>query len=108
MILTRNFNGLYTTFCIRDEKNEVYDEKLLIHCWTSDGRVGFQHRCNVYLNNHFNRYGDKFFKVQYYNRTWEKFHYQSLLEHVLRSLLKDKAITKEEYAEYHVLVETFS
>lgn len=65
--------------------------KLEVKCWTTQGgSMGFQHRCYVYLNDSFEVYKNKFFKVQYYNRTWEKYQYQSLLYHVFNCLEKDK------------------
>lgn len=77
------------------------DERVLIECWGAyGGKTGFQHRANVFLNGSFTPYKNKFYKVQYYNRTWEKYKFQSLLNHVLSSLLKDKAITQEEYEQF--------
>lgn len=90
------------TFTFKDESGQ---EKLWVCCWCSGGRVGFQHRANVYVNESPHRYKDKFFKVQYYNRTWERFRYQSLLRHVLSSLLKDKVITDEEYQKFKKEIE---
>ena len=68
-----------------------------IYCWSAcGGSVGFQHRANVIINN---TWTNKFYKVQYYNRTWEHFQYESLLNHTAYMLEKEKHITKEEKAE---------
>lgn len=65
-------------------------KELAIYCWGAyGGRVGFQHRCNVVLDG---KWLNKFFKFQYYNRTWECFRYESLLHHTINKL----SLTKEE------------
>lgn len=104
-MLKRCENVCNTRFYFLDENGK---ELLLIECWTGDsGRVGFQHRGVVFLNSDWlHVYKHKFYKVQYYNRTWEKYRYQSLVKHVLRNLLKDKTITQEEYNKYLKEVET--
>ena len=68
IILKRCENYCNTRFYFLDENGNDF---LLIECWSGlSGRVGFQHKANVFLNGSFRRYKDKFYKVQYYNRTW--------------------------------------
>ena len=95
MKIKRFYNYASTSFQFFDDD----DLKFEIFSWVADGRTGFQHRANVYFGGSFERYKNKFYKVQYYNRTWECFQYQTLLLHVLNDLLKDEKITREEFQE---------
>lgn len=77
-------------------------KKLSIYCWRAcGGSVGFQHRCNVIINN---EWIDKFYKVQYYNRTWEYFQFESLLNHTARMLKNEKHITDDEMQELFEMI----
>lgn len=80
--------------------------KIDVICWSAcGGRIGFQHRCYVYINNACEVYKNKFYKIQYYNRTWEKYRYQSLLRHVVSSLLKDKVINASQSDQFKKEIE---
>lgn len=95
----KEFYGI-TTFLFKNAS-------IMVQCWSTDGRVGFQHRAKVYFENYATPYKNKFYKVQYYNRTWEKYRFQSLLMHVLESLKNDKAITEEDYNQFKKEVKEF-
>lgn len=52
------------------------DEYIVLHCSTQDTRYGFRHVCD------FRRPGEYSYtraKCCYYNRTWERFEYESVL-----------------------------
>lgn len=72
----------------------VVDTKSLhIICATYDTRSGFAHECTVFSND-----GESWeFHINYYNRTWESFDYESLLKRAASEISKDKA---EEIREY--------
>lgn len=49
-------------------------------------RSGFVHETSLYLNNRLIAEN----KIQYYNRTWECYQYQSVMKGVLRTLLDEE------------------
>jgi hypothetical protein len=46
-----------------------------------------------------------FAKCTYYNRTWESFKYESLLQKLLANAKKDKAINEEEEQDFKKMIE---
>lgn len=51
------------------------DNKVTVICESKSNRSGFKHVCKVLYNSRI-IYQDK---IQYYNRTWESFQYESIL-----------------------------
>lgn len=61
---TKKYNHQYFTAKIDGKEIEF-------HCWTTDNPNGFCHYCNTW------EYGNS--RCIYYNRTWERFTYESVL-----------------------------
>lgn len=82
---------------------------LKIKCWITGGSVGFQHRAEVFINTSFmlEAYKNKFYKMQYYNRSWERYTFQSLLHHVIKSLEKDKILNNETAFQFKCAIDEF-
>lgn len=78
-------------------------------CYAQSTSYGFRHICTLGYNDTTEcRYiKNKIIgKATYYNRTWERFTYETVLRHGLETLLKDKDITKAEHEElYNILIE---
>lgn len=90
-------------------KAEVNSRKFTFTCYTQSTSYGFRHICTLGFNNTLECKcikSDIISKATYYNRTWERFTYETVLSSGLRNLLKSKDITKDEYQELHdVLIE---
>lgn len=70
---------------------KVNGEEISIKCYTTDTRCGF---CHTAVNQ---TYSTTDTKVSYYNRTWERFEYESVLKSAIRKLPND--IQEEVYAQ---------
>lgn len=87
--------------------NFIFDtatKRICVHCYSKSNRNGFKHYTDFISIDDDTKFtypldekGRKEIKVQYYNRTWERFTFQSLLYSVLEWLHKNKYITDEEY-----------
>ena len=75
---------------------------LNIYCHTTRRRTGFQHRAEVQtIKDGTYNWIDKFYKLQYYDRTWECFTYESLLYHTISKLKEEHIISNDEYDELY-------
>ena len=72
-----------------DERTFDITDKIQISCWTENTSYGFRHLAVLYLN-YINTDDDK---ACYYNRTWERFTYQSVMERLCE---KTKYLSQEE------------
>ena len=73
-----------------------------INCYEQNTRYGFRHV--AFLKQAWDEV--QIAKACYYNRTWERFTYETVLKTGLEKLLKNKTITKEEHAElYNILID---
>ncbi len=63
----------------------TYDEQYSIICETHNTRNGFKHTANI-LENGYEVYKTK---INYLNRTWEGFTYQSVLKKIIEKFFKD-------------------
>ena len=54
---------------------EVDGVKYTFYCNASDSRTGFKHECSLFRND--NELAEA--KINYYNRTWEAFTFQSVM-----------------------------
>lgn len=61
---TKKYNHEYFTATVDGKEIEF-------HCWTTSNRNGFCHYCSTW------EYGNS--RCVYYNRTWERFRYESVL-----------------------------
>ena len=64
------------------------DEYIFLHCSTQNTRYGFRHVCDFIAP------GDRCFtraKCCYYNRTWERFKYESVLLEAARKLPPERS-----------------
>ena len=68
-------------------------------CNFKSTRNGFKHYGDVYLNDSLYKCNDKELKINYINRTWEAYEYQSLLFHMIEYLKKNKLVNKDDYEE---------
>ena len=60
--------------------------ELTINCFIYETQHNWGHRCHVYLNGA--DWGE--YKITYYNRTWERFKFESLLYKVINSIYANK------------------
>lgn len=84
-------------------ETEVNGEKYTFTCYTQDTSYGFRHICTLGYNNTTEcRYvkGDIIAKATYYNRTWERFDYET----VLRGGIKNLSVPKEVKEELHAIL----
>lgn len=86
---------------------ESENASISINCYSKSNRNGFKHYTDFILINIGDSYvypldaeGRKELKVQYYNRTWEMYQYQSLLLDVLTWLHKKNYICDDDYAKF--------
>ena len=84
-------------------------KKFTFTCYTQSTSYGFRHICTLGYNDTTEcRYikSKIIAKATYYNRTYERFCYETVLRNGLETLLKNKDITKEEHEElYSILIE---
>ena len=59
--------------------------KFEFECFWKSNRSGFVHEWDLYYNGSF--YPDQSYKIQYYNRTWERFEYESLIKNLFIDFL---------------------
>ena len=69
----------------RRNRLEINTESLHIICNTYNTRNGFAHECSIYGGGYVWEY-----KVNYLNRTWESFTYETLLKHAADKIAKIK------------------
>lgn len=84
-------------------ETEVNGEKYTFTCYTQDTSYGFRHICTLGYNNTTEcRYvrDDIIAKATYYNRTWERFDYET----VLRNGIKNLSVPKEVKEELHEIL----
>lgn len=61
------------------------NKTIMFVCWTENTRYGFRHLCH-----NLDDYGRGYTSKRcYYNRTWERFEYESVLEDAIEKLPKD-------------------
>lgn len=65
---------------------KVNNHTYIFYCWTENTRYGFRHLCKN-LDNSYEKYTSK---CCYYNRTWERFRYESVLSKAIEQLENDK------------------
>lgn len=64
---------------------KVNGEEITFRCYTTDTRCGFCHTAHLMGW----KYDITDTKASYYNRTWERFEYESVLERAIEKLPKD-------------------
>lgn len=77
-------------------------KNLILWCGSVDTTTGFGHV--VYLGHNDSIYFEKsnrVAKINYYNRTWEEYDYQTALYKAIKKLLKDDYINQSEYDEMY-------
>ena len=89
---TKKYNHEYFTAT-------VGGKEISFHCWTTDNPNGFCHYCNTW------EYGNT--RCIYYNRTWERFRYESVLSaaidkfpKAMREELREQIIERKYRAEH--------
>lgn len=70
-------------------KTKTYN--LPINCYTKDTSYGFKHIATLY---------NKEFKCCYYNRSWERFQYESVLKKALEFIETDYNIKIKNYSKF--------
>lgn len=95
---TKKYNHEYFTAT-------VGGKEISFHCWTTSNRNGFCHYCYTW------EYGNS--RCVYYNRTWERFRYESVLSaaidkfpKAIREELREQVIEKR-YKKEHEEAEAF-
>ena len=78
----------------------VNSRKFTFTCYTQSTSYGFRHV--AFFDE---AWGEiQLAKACYYNRTWERFTYETVLKKALANLLKYKDITKEEHEELYAIL----
>ena len=90
--MARKFYGK-TTFTA-----EVNGTKYVINCYTQDTNYGFRHV--AFLDNPDRYYETQLAKACYYNRTWERFRYETVLKNAIEKLPK-----ADQQGLYDILIE---
>lgn len=76
-------------------ETEVNGQKFTFTCYTQSTSYGFRHICTLgYNNTDVCRYikGDIIGKACYYNRTWERFTYETVLRNGIENLSEPKEV----------------
>ena len=68
----------YKYYSYKDFKGTINNKNYLFTCCSQNTSYGFRHLC-FYKNNQIS-------KTCYYNRTWERFEYQTVLEQAIEKL----------------------
>lgn len=58
------------------------NNEVVINCEVYETRQSWGHRCKVYIDG---QYWDSY-KIRYYNRTWERFEFESLLDKAIHAI----------------------
>ena len=77
-------------------KAEVNGNEYVINCWTQDTNYGFRHV--AFLERGY--YEEQLAKACYYNRTWERFQYETVLRNAIEKLPK-----ADQQGLYDILIE---
>lgn len=88
---TTQQEGYYPCGCtfLREIRNDYYKAwKFEFECNWRSNRSGFVHEWDIYFDNSFYSQGHD--KIQYYNRTRERFSYETLMENLLYNFLQNK------------------
>jgi len=54
------------------------------YCYSADTKHGFKHVCKLYVNPNYQKYTAT---VYYYNRTWETYRYQTVMQKALKKYI---------------------
>lgn len=79
----------YKLYARQEFKTTVYDEEYIFTCYTQNTDYGFRHICTYgYNNTDVCKYikDDIISKATYYNRTWERFKYETVLSRGIEKL----------------------
>ena len=66
---------------IKDKTNK---DKSVIYCESKSTKNGFKHQAQVFVNNHLYEC-----KINYWNRTWERYEFESVINKMVKILEKD-------------------
>jgi len=75
-------------------KTFIINNKIKIEAEYYETRYSWGHKASLYINNHKVEHD----KIRYYNRTWESYQFQSILNSIINKGLKNLLITREEKA----------
>ena len=73
----------------RYNKQAIHTVNFSAYCAVYDNRSGFVHEVDIFYNG-----GSVYAKAQYYNRTWESYKFESVIDKAIQklpSLLRDQA-----------------
>ena len=77
------------------------NDKIQVVCTTENTRYGFRHLATLFVDGD-ERETDK---ACYYNRTWEKYEFQSVLKSIVEKAFKNKLLSNDERIECNTFVE---
>lgn len=69
-------------------KQAIHTVNFSAYCAVYDNRSGFVHECDIFYNG-----GQVYAKCQYYNRTWESYEFESVINKAIEKL---PAVLREE------------
>jgi hypothetical protein len=73
------------------------DKNITVDCWTYETRYSWGHKSQLWID--YKVVSEK--KITYYNRTWESYTYQSILDYIVREY---KGFTKDQKAKYQAMI----
>ena len=86
-----------------NQKTFDITRKLRVKAWTYETRYSWGHKAELFIDGEYitNK------KITYYNRTWEAYTYQSILDSILDKALKEKGINQRQYTHAKKWVNTY-
>ena len=87
----------YKKYNYKDFTCKVNDKTYVFRCWAENTKYGFRHLCLNFDDLGYAKYTSK---ATYYNRTWERFTYETVLKKAIEQLPKE-----ERQAVYDILIE---